>query len=85
MIVCSCNALSEKQILSTILQGCPSKTHQVYACLGCRPRCGQCIATIRKIWDEASRHPTSCLGSLSGGSDVNLGPSVSADEEMVIA
>lgn len=65
MIVCSCNALSEKQILSAILQCRPSKTHQVYACLGCRPRCGQCIPTITKICDEASRHPASC----QGGSD----------------
>ncbi len=55
MIVCSCNALSEKQILSAIVRRRPAKTHQVYACLGCRPRCGQCMATIRRIWGEASR------------------------------
>jgi bacterioferritin-associated ferredoxin len=55
MIVCSCNALSDKQILSAIRRRRPAKTHHVYACLGCRPRCGQCLATISRIWDEASR------------------------------
>jgi bacterioferritin-associated ferredoxin len=27
---------------------------QVHACLGCRPRCGQCFATIKAMLDEPS-------------------------------
>ena len=62
MIVCSCNVLSQKQILSAVVRCRPAKTHQVYACLGCRPRCGQCLPTIRRIWDEASRSQADCQG-----------------------
>jgi bacterioferritin-associated ferredoxin len=53
MIVCSCNVLNDKQIAAAILsEARPSKISQVYACLGCRPKCGQCAATIKLIRDE---------------------------------
>jgi bacterioferritin-associated ferredoxin len=53
MIVCSCNVLSDKQIEAVLLSKVrPSKISQVYVCLGCRPKCGQCAATIKQIRDE---------------------------------
>lgn len=55
MIVCSCNVLNETEILAVIATCRPARMHQVYACLGCRPRCGQCMTTIRRLWDEASK------------------------------
>ena len=56
MIVCSCNVLSHKQVLSVV-----ARVHhrlptisQVYAGLGCRAQCGGCAPMIKKIRNEAS-------------------------------
>jgi bacterioferritin-associated ferredoxin len=59
MIVCSCNVLSDNQIISAVASGQrrPPTVSQIYACLGCRARCGGCAATIKKIRDEASACP----------------------------
>ena len=71
MIVCSCNVLSDKQILSVVANANrrPPTMSQVYAGLGCRARCGGCAATIKKIRDEASacanRAPTNGNASLA--------------------
>ena len=57
MIVCSCNVLSDKQVLSVVANADrdrPPTVSQVYAGLGCRARCGGCAATIKKIRDEAA-------------------------------
>jgi bacterioferritin-associated ferredoxin len=43
---------------------------QVYGCLGCSPQCGRCIATIRRIMDEAlgaCPAPDGCCGNGEGG------------------
>jgi bacterioferritin-associated ferredoxin len=69
MIVCSCNVLSQTQILAAIARSRPARRHQVYACLGCSPRCGQCMATIRRIWDDASPPVNGCQG---GKGDLNV-------------
>jgi bacterioferritin-associated ferredoxin len=55
MIVCSCNVLSDKQILSAVANAYlrPPTMSQVYASLGCRARCGSCVPTIKTIRDEA--------------------------------
>ncbi len=53
MIVCSCNCLSDTQIMDAARSRCLRVT-QVHACLGCRPRCGQCFATIKAMLDEPS-------------------------------
>ncbi|MEJ8572262.1 (2Fe-2S)-binding protein [Microbaculum marinum] len=55
MIVCSCNALSDKTIRSCLSPGpdCPYTPAQVYRCLGCSPQCGRCARTIRQIMDSA--------------------------------
>jgi bacterioferritin-associated ferredoxin len=52
VIVCSCNVLSEAQILET-LKGeggeRPRSAGEAYRCLGCAPRCGRCVATVRAL------------------------------------
>ena len=51
MIVCSCNVLSDGAVRSCLSPGpgCPRTPAQVYACLGCSPKCGRCARTIRQI------------------------------------
>lgn len=54
MIVCSCNVLSEAQILATLDSetGAPRSPAQAYRCLGCAPNCGRCLVTVRKLLTE---------------------------------
>jgi bacterioferritin-associated ferredoxin len=52
LIVCSCNVLSEAQILAALqTEGVsrPRSPGQAYRCLGCAPRCGRCVATVRAL------------------------------------
>ena len=55
MIVCSCNVLSDDAVRECLAAGpgCPRTPAQVYACLGCRPKCGRCARTIRAIMRTA--------------------------------
>ncbi|MCJ2133193.1 (2Fe-2S)-binding protein [Methylobacterium sp. J-026] len=55
MIVCSCNVLSDGAVRSCLAPGpgCPRTPAQVYACLGCSPKCGRCARTIRAIMRSA--------------------------------
>jgi bacterioferritin-associated ferredoxin len=54
VIVCSCNVLSDKQILATLQLGAgPQAASQVYRCLGCAPRCGRCLETVRALLAQA--------------------------------
>jgi len=53
MIVCSCNVLSDAQVRSAVTDAAPRSAGQVYGCLGCSPQCGRCLATIRRIMDDA--------------------------------
>jgi bacterioferritin-associated ferredoxin len=61
VIVCSCNVLSEAQILESLHgdpSGRPRSAGQAYRCLGCAPRCGRCIQTVRALAERA--HLESC-------------------------
>jgi bacterioferritin-associated ferredoxin len=61
LIICSCNALSEAQILATLqLEGVarPRSAGQAYRCLGCAPRCGRCLETVRDLIAKA--HLANC-------------------------
>ncbi|SED48001.1 bacterioferritin-associated ferredoxin [Rhizobiales bacterium GAS188] len=61
MIVCSCNVLTEAQILETLrLEGeaRPRSAGQAYRCLGCAPRCGRCVETVRALLAKA--HMENC-------------------------
>jgi bacterioferritin-associated ferredoxin len=52
LIVCSCNVLSDTQILATLRHQDPARPlspGQAYRCLGCAPRCGRCVATVRAL------------------------------------
>jgi bacterioferritin-associated ferredoxin len=56
MIVCSCNVLSDTQILATLKSeqaANPRSPVQAYGCLGCAPRCGRCLATVRALLANA--------------------------------
>jgi bacterioferritin-associated ferredoxin len=54
MIICSCNVLSDHAVRTAITGDTPPRTAgEVYGCLGCSPRCGRCVRTIRRIMDEA--------------------------------
>ena len=56
MIVCSCNVLSDTAILATLRSedaAQPRSPAQAYQCLGCAPRCGRCLATVRALLAEA--------------------------------
>jgi len=54
MIVCSCNVLSDTQVRAAVAGATLRSAAQVYGCLGCSPQCGRCVATIRRIMDEAT-------------------------------
>lgn len=56
MIVCSCNVLTDHQILSTLSTeetDRPRSPAQVYRCLGCKPNCGRCLVQVKKMLAEA--------------------------------
>jgi bacterioferritin-associated ferredoxin len=53
MIVCSCNVLSDAQVRSAVTDAAPRSAGRVYGCLGCSPQCGRCLATIRRIMNDA--------------------------------
>jgi bacterioferritin-associated ferredoxin len=54
MIICSCNAISDTSIKASLeSEMSPRTPGAVYRCLGCRPNCGRCYATVRTIIDAA--------------------------------
>jgi bacterioferritin-associated ferredoxin len=56
MIVCSCNVLTDAQVLETLGSECPASPRtpgQAYRCLGCDPCCGRCLTLINQILREA--------------------------------
>lgn len=56
MIICSCNVLSEKQILETLRSedlARPRSAAQAYRCLGCAPQCGRCLKSVRALLAQA--------------------------------
>ena len=70
MIVCSCNVLSDKEVRAVAQTVTHCTTSAVYACLGCRARCGRCARTIREIMDEVLDQakvgrPASCIVQLA--------------------
>lgn len=56
MIVCSCNVFSDDDVRSAMAEAvAPARTAgEVYACLGCSPRCGRCAQTIKQSWPTRS-------------------------------
>ena len=56
MIVCSCNVLSEEQILAALKRSARVKSRtpgEAYRCLGCAPQCGRCLPSVRDLLAKA--------------------------------
>lgn len=51
MIVCSCNVLSDHAIRRNVGGDC-GRVSEVFDCFGCRPQCGRCAPTIRRLIRE---------------------------------
>ena len=67
MIVCSCNVLSDHALRSAIAGADKRpRVSQVYACLGCKARCGRCAGSIRRIMDEATDCRTDSRNACEG-------------------
>ena len=54
MYICICNALNDTQVRCAVESGAKS-AGQVYAGLGCAPRCGKCVVAIRQMVNDAKR------------------------------
>ncbi len=48
MVVCVCNAIKEKDLRAAVQSGA-DKPSQVYAQLGRKPKCGQCLSFAQSI------------------------------------
>lgn len=83
MIICSCNVLSEEQVLEILqrpAEGRPRSAGEAYRCLGCAPRCGRCVETVRKLIAEV--HLENCnvgCPSCPATENAQEGDAVSAD------
>ncbi len=55
MYICSCRALTDKDIGTAIQEGadCPSK---IYQSCGCRPDCGRCVQRIVTMLKERKQN-----------------------------
>ena len=58
MIVCSCNAFSDRDVQATMAGAAQRpRMSQVYASLGCSAKCGRCTPSVKRIMDEAWASP----------------------------
>jgi bacterioferritin-associated ferredoxin len=54
MIVCSCNLLTDAAIRASLEKpNAPERVRDVYASLGCAPKCGGCAGSINRLINEA--------------------------------
>lgn len=55
MIVCQCNALSDRDVIAALQRviEAPLSPAQIYRCMGCKPDCGRCAPTLRALLDRA--------------------------------
>jgi bacterioferritin-associated ferredoxin len=63
MIVCVCNALSESEIVATAQSAGATSAEEVYAHLGCQPRCRRCLDYASDLIGEAQGSATPPAGS----------------------
>jgi bacterioferritin-associated ferredoxin len=52
MYVCSCNALTDRQILS-VAREAKGSPERAYGLLGCEPQCAKCLPVVREILARA--------------------------------
>jgi bacterioferritin-associated ferredoxin len=57
VIVCLCNAISDRDIRRSLTDGQAASVADVYASAGCAPRCGRCVPMVRGMVHE---HRNSC-------------------------
>lgn len=55
MIVCQCNALSDRDVRAALDRtiDAPRSAAQIYRCMGCKPDCGRCAPTLRALLRES--------------------------------
>jgi bacterioferritin-associated ferredoxin len=58
MILCVCNALSERVIRDALALRSSESVGRLYHCLGCRVRCGKCIPLVAELARAARRDPS---------------------------
>lgn len=77
MIVCSCNVLSDREVLETVgsRQDRPS-VGAVFRRMGCEAKCGRCARTIVAIVDQHAGHALE--DGLGGDCDSCRGDSLAA-------
>jgi bacterioferritin-associated ferredoxin len=51
--ICLCNGFTDRQVRSTIERSASSLA-QVYAALGCEPRCGKCVPFVQEMLRSAA-------------------------------
>ena len=65
MIVCSCNQLTDRQVLDSLtgeVATRPRSPGQVYLCLGCKPNCGRCVQQIRQMFSDITSSAACQIG-----------------------
>jgi bacterioferritin-associated ferredoxin len=68
MIVCSCNVLTDDSIRASIATlDAPARVCDVYASLGCAPKCGGCAGTICALISEAEGRDFGAVQTKQGG------------------
>ncbi|QDH16809.1 (2Fe-2S)-binding protein [Swingsia samuiensis] len=74
MIICSCNALSDKDIKAAIQSGA-SRPSEIYTARKCRVQCGNCTSGIVCLLKEAIRQNStnSTLCPIPADSPAQLG------------
>ena len=53
MVVCICNAIREKDLRAACREG-SARPSEVYARLGRRPKCGQCLSFAQSIINSSA-------------------------------
>jgi bacterioferritin-associated ferredoxin len=70
VIVCSCNVLSDRTIRHAAESGrCMARVSDVFEHLGCRPQCGRCAPTIRRLLRESIADDGLACPALVGDTD----------------
>ncbi len=81
MFVCSCNVFTHADV-EAVAGPAGGSVAAVYRCLGCRPRCGACMPTIRKILDKV-RDDIGCHCDIPCPEDDAACPAVERTMEIV--
>ena len=72
MIVCSCNVISDHVVRRAVddTDASVARVSCLFDRLGCRPQCGRCAVTLRRLIRESSGETTSCPAALDDLSDL---------------